>query len=86
MTTEANRSKSGVIALALSLGGLVLAVAIGALASALDYRGHTPAYLVFLGFQVAAFVLGRASKGDRFGKTACIASAVLAVGSILFLS
>ena len=85
MTTEANRSRSGVIALALCLGGLVIASAIGVLASARGYRGHTPAYLVFLGFQVAAFVLGMASKGDRFGKTACITSAVLAVGSILFV-
>ena len=86
MTTEPNRGRSGAIALALSLGGPVVAVAIGMLARALGTQAHMPAYFVFLGFQVAAFVLGRASKGDRFGKAACITSAVLAIGSILFLS
>ena len=80
------KNKHGVIALTLCLGGLVLAVSIGMIASFLEHDARTPAYLVFLGFQVAGFIMGIVSRQDVLGKTAYITSAVLAVGSLLFLS
>ena len=75
----------GAIALALGLGGLLLAVAIGMIAHLLGQDARTPAYLVFLGFQVAGFVLGIVSRQEALGKAAYITSAVLAGGSLVFL-
>jgi len=43
------------------------------------------AYMIFLGFQISAFVLGIVSRQETLGKSAYITSAVLAVGSVLFL-
>ncbi len=80
------KNRHGVIALTLCLGGVVLAVAIGMIARLLEHDARTPAYLVFLGFQVAGFVMGIISRQDVLGKTAYITSAVLAVGSLLLLS
>ena len=80
------KKKHATIALALCLGGLLLAVSIGMIARLLEHDARMPAYFVFLGFQIAGFVLGIISRQEILGKTAYITSAVLAVGSILFLS
>jgi len=77
--------KHGRLALTLCLGGLVLAVAIGMVARLLHHHADMPAYLIFLGFQIAAFVLGMVSRQDALGRTAAIASGILAVGSAVFL-
>lgn len=79
------KKKYGAIALALCLGGLVLAVLIGMVAKLLEHYDHTPAYVVFLGFQIAGFILGIVSRQDVLGKTACITAVILVVGSILLL-
>lgn len=76
----------GGVALGVSLGGLVVAFAIGMIASVLGYQSGMPAYLVFAGCQAAAFVLGLISWKEPFGKASCITSALLAVGSIAFVS
>ena len=83
--TERSESQFGKLALALSLGGVVLAVAIGLLARLAGYRADMPAYLVFLAFQVAAIVLGLIARRTPLGKTAAITAAVLAVGSLTLL-
>jgi len=57
---ESEQKRAGVIALSLCLGGLVLAIFIGILASALGHNANMPAYMIFLGFQVAGFILGEA--------------------------
>jgi hypothetical protein len=80
------KKKCGTIALTLCLGGLLLAVSIGMIAKLLEHDARMPAYFVFLGFQVAGFILGLLSRQEILGKTAYITSAVLAVGSFLFLS
>lgn len=80
------RKEYGALALGLSLGGLVIAALIGVVAGLLDHNVGMAAYLVFLGFQVAAFVLGILSRQAILGKTAYITSAVLAVTSILFVA
>lgn len=80
------KKRYGALALTLCLGGLLLAVVIGMIARLLGYNADMPAYFVFLGFQIGAFVLGIASRQDVLGKTAYITSAILAVGSVLFVS
>jgi hypothetical protein len=85
MMNDTDVKKYGGLALALCLGGLVAAVTLGVAARLLHYNADMPAYLVFLGFQVAGFVLGIVSRQEVLGKTASITSAVLALGSILFL-
>ena len=83
---ESEKRRSGAVALALSLGGLVLAVSIGMVAKLLGHDASMPAYFVFLGFQVAGFALGIVSRQEILGKTAYVTSAVLAIGSVVFLS
>jgi hypothetical protein len=72
----------GALALGLCLGGPVVAVTIGLIARLLGYDPAIAAYLVFLGFEICAFVLGMASRREVLGKTAYIASALLGVLSI----
>ena len=82
---ESEQKRAGVIALSLCLGGLVLAILLGILTSALEHYDHTPAYVVFLGFQIAGFILGIVSRHEVLGKTAYVTAAVFVMGSILFL-
>jgi len=80
------RKGHGALALGLSLGGLVLAVLIGVVAGLVGRNMDVmPAYLLFLGFQIAAFVLGIISRQEALGKAAYITSAVLAVASLLLV-
>jgi hypothetical protein len=83
---EGIERRSGLIALSLCLGGLSLAVLIGMLAKLLGHDASMPAYLVFLGFQIAGFVMGIVSRQKVLGKTAYITSAVLALGSIFIIA
>lgn len=80
-----DKRKLGGLALTLCLGGLVLAVAVGMLSRLAGYNADMPAYLIFLGFQVAGFVLGIAARQESQGKAAALTSAILAAGSALFL-
>jgi uncharacterized membrane protein AbrB (regulator of aidB expression) len=82
---ESEKKRSGAIALALCLGGLLLALSIGMIAKLLGHDARMPAYLVFLSFQIAGFVMGIASRQEVLGKTAYITSAVLALGSTLLI-
>ena len=75
----------GPIALALSLGGVVLAVGCGLLARRNGYDTDLAAYALFLAFQIAAFILGCVARKAPFGKTAAITSGVLALGSIVLV-
>jgi hypothetical protein len=83
---ESTVVKRGRLALALCLGGLAFSVAVAMLARLLGHDAGPLAYVLFLGFQVAGFMLGLASRGEALGKAATIASAVLAICSLLFLS
>lgn len=83
--TEQSEWKCGAIALALSLGGVVLPLTIGVLARLVGYRADMPAYLIFCAFQVAAIVLGLMARRTPLGKAAAITAAVLAAGSLVLL-
>ncbi len=85
MNDTEDKRRHGALALVLCLGGLVLAVTVGMVASLLHHNAYMPAYLIFLGFQVAGFVLGIVSRQEVLGKTAAITSALLAIGSVLLL-
>lgn len=83
---EQNESKFGKLALALSLGGVILAVATGMLARLAGDRADLSAYVIFLAFQVAAIVLGLMARRHPLGKAAAITAAVLAIGSVTLLA
>lgn len=82
---KSEKKRSGAIALTLCLGGLLFAVSIGMIAKLLGHDARMPAYLIFMGFQIAGFVLGIISRQDVLGKTAYITSAILAVGAFVLL-
>lgn len=83
--TDTDKGKHGGLALALCLGGLVLAIAIGLAGRLVHHNADMPAYLIFLGFQIGGFVLGIVSRQEVLGRAAAITSAVLAVGSVVLL-
>ncbi len=85
MDKSENKSYGG-LALVLCLGGLLLALLIAVIAKLLNYDAIMPAYITFLGFQIAGFTLGLISRQEVLGKTAYVTSAIFAIGSILFLS
>lgn len=85
MTNDSNSIKYGTLALALCMGGLVLAVVIGVFSRWLGTNADLPAFLLFLGFQVAAFVLGVLCWKDILGKAVAITSAIMAVGSLMLM-
>jgi hypothetical protein len=83
---EQNEEKLGKLALALSLGGVVLAFAIGMLARWVGQQADRPAFLIFTAFQIAAIVLGLVVRRTPLGKAAAITAALLAVGAWTLLS
>lgn len=64
----------------------MFALAFAVAARLLGRSAGMPAYLIFLAFQIAAFVFGFLSLQAAVGKTAFIASAVMAVASAPFLA
>lgn len=86
MVSEKEMKTHALWALGLCLSGIVIAVAIGMLARLVGYHAVMPAYLVFLGFQVAGFILGVQSRQQVIGKTAYITALVLSVGSVLLIA
>ena len=78
---DRSETKFGGLALALSLGGVVLAVTVALLARCIGHNAGMPAYLVFLAFQVAGLTLGLLARRTSLGKAAAITAGVLAVGS-----
>jgi hypothetical protein len=77
--------RKGLLALALCLGGILLAVLIE-LTIAQDQPGLMVGYLVFVSFQIAAFLVGISARHDALAKASCITSAILACGSVLLLA
>ena len=77
------RLTGGQWALCVSLAGLLLTCVLIAVS-----RGYcNPVYyLFFLACQIAAFVLGIRHWKDGFGKAAVVTSALVAIGSLLFVA
>ena len=73
------------LALAVCLGGVLLALAVAMVGKILDHNFTMIAYGIFVAFQVAALVLGILTRARPMGKTAAFTSGVLLVGSLLFI-
>jgi len=74
------------LALALCLGGVVLAASIAALGALLNQDFTKIAYGIFVAFELAAFVLGIITRATPLGKAAAITSFMLLAVSILTLA
>ncbi len=84
--TEHTEQHYGELALALNLGGVVLAIAIGLLARRFGQNADMPAYLIFFCLQIAAIVLGVIARSRPVGKTAAITATLLMVGSLTLVA
>ncbi len=69
----------GRLALAICLGGVVLAVLIGLAARLFGYDACMWAYLVFASFQIAAIVIGYRARRDPLGRASAITASILFV-------
>jgi len=74
------------LALALSLGGVVLGVLIAIVGRLIRQDLAMHGYGVFVAFSVAAVVLGILTRASPIGKTALITSSIQLVGSLGMLA
>ena len=85
-TADSSRSQLGTISLSLCLGGVLAAMALIPAARWFEYDSHSVSYFTFLGFEIAALVLGLKSWSSPLGRVGAVAAGVLSVGSLLFVS
>ena len=81
-----NAKNLGRIALYIGLVGLLLAVFVGMLGRLIERDLRGLAFLVFVGAQVAAIVLGLMARNTPFGKAAAITSSALLIGSLTMVA
>ena len=74
------------LALTLSLSGVVLGILIAMVGRIVDQNFVMHGYGTFVGFSVAAIVLGIITRSSAIGKTAAITSSVLLIGSLGFVA
>lgn len=74
------------LALTLTLAGVVLGVLIGLLGRIFHQNFVMHGYGTFVGFSIAAIVLGIITRSSPLGKTAAITSSLLLIGSLAFLA
>ena len=74
------------LALTLTLAGVVLGVLIAMVGRIYDQDFVMHGYGAFVGFSVAAIVLGIIARSSPLGKTATVTSSVLLVGSLGFVA
>ena len=70
------------LALTLTISGVVLGVLIAMVGRIVDQNFVMHGYGTFVGFSVAAIVLGIMTRSSALGKTAVITSSVLLIGSL----
>ena len=70
------------LALTLSLGGVLLGIAVAMVGRVYEQNFTMHGYGVFVAFSIAAIVLGAITRSSVIGKTALITSSILLVGSI----
>jgi hypothetical protein len=70
------------LALALSLAGVLLGIAVAMVGRVYEQNFSMHGYGVFVAFSVAAIVLGGITRSSAIGKTALITSSILLIGSI----
>ncbi len=81
-----NESHYGRLALALCLGGTLLAIVIGLVARLLGYDARMWAYLVFAAFQIAAIIIGWRFRREHLGRASAITASILLVLSFALLA
>lgn len=81
-----NAANYGKLALALCLGGTVLAILIGLAARALGYDARMWAYLLFAAFQIATIVIGWRFRREHLGLASAITASLLLVLSFGLLA
>ena len=74
------------LAFGLCIAGIILAAVIAILGRLLNQDYRMIAYGTFVGLEVIALVLGIVTRAQPLGKTSAIASGILLVGSVAFLS
>jgi hypothetical protein len=88
--SRSDNPSHGRLALAISVGGFLLACFVGMIANMLEPEPKNSmaavAFGIFVLSQIAAFLLGLTSRGEALGKAACTTSALFGVGSLLLLS
>ena len=82
MNTEKQSFRLDRLALILSLGGVLLGIAVAMIGSMFNHNFTMHGYGVFSAFSVAAIVLGAITRTSAFGKTAMITYSILLVGSL----
>ncbi len=70
------------LALTLSLGGVLLGIAVAMVGRVYEQNFTMHGYGVFVAFSIAAIVLGTITRSSAIGKTALITSSILLVGSL----
>ena len=83
-TTE--RKPLDKLALGICIAGIILAAVIAVLGRLLNQDYSMIAYGTFVGLEIIALVLGIVSRAQPLGKTSAIASSILLIGSVAFLS
>ena len=88
LSTESSDDRRSLdkLALALCLGGVVLAILVAMTGRIFGQNTSMMGYGIFVAFQILAVVLGIITRGTAIGKTAAITSSVLLVGSLLFVA
>jgi len=74
------------LALAIGLGGVLVAVVIAMIGQLLGHNFVMPGFGVFAAAQVAAIVLGVITRASLIGRAAAITSGILLVASVLFVA
>ena len=83
---KAIESHYGRLALALCLGGTLLAIIIGLVARILGFDARMWAYLLFAAFQIAAIIIGWRFRRQHLGRAGAIIASILLVLSFCLLA
>ena len=74
------------LALAIGLGGVIVAAMIAIIGKLIGYDFAMIALGVFAAAQIAAIVLGIITRASLLGRSAAITSSILLLGSVLFVA
>ena len=74
------------MAFGVCIAGIILAAVIAILGRLLNQDYSMIAYGTFVGLEIIAFVLGIVSRAQPLGKASAVASSLLLIGSVAFLS
>lgn len=84
-TPTTDHPNLGIVSLAMAVGGVILPVLVGFVASLLHHDLRTGAYLVFLAFEVAALSIGIVARQQQLGRAGIIVASLFLLLSLPFL-